>query len=103
MYFSVLSYRFFRDNQLTNRRKKKAHFLLFELVMSDNINERGSTSSDIAEVEIVSDEHELDDLRLRFISNYLTIAFGTTPVAFKKGVPLIFQSICQTCLSSSYS
>lgn len=53
--------------------------------MNESINERGSTSSEIAEVEIVADDQELDDPRLRFIFNYLTLAFGTTHVAFKKG------------------
>jgi hypothetical protein len=53
--------------------------------MSESVNERGSTSSDIGEIEIVTDNNELEDQRLRFFLNYLNIVYGTTPVIFKKG------------------
>ncbi len=53
--------------------------------MSENVNERGSTSSDIGEIEISTDNNELEDQRLRFIFNYLNIVYGTTLIGFKKG------------------
>ncbi len=49
------------------------------------INERGSTSSDLGEVEIITDDNELEDQRLRFILNYLNLIFGITTIVFKKG------------------
>ena len=53
--------------------------------MSESVNERGSLSSDIGDVEISSsDDMELDDLRFRFFLSYLNIVFGTTPSAFQK-------------------
>jgi len=53
--------------------------------MNENINERGSTSSDIGEIEISTDNNELEDQRLRFIFNYLNIVYGITLIGFKKG------------------
>jgi hypothetical protein len=58
--------------------------------MSENVNERGSTSSDIGEIEISTDNNELEDQRLRFIFNYLNIIYGTTPIEFKKGFLFLF-------------
>lgn len=74
---------------LFNQSKKKG---AYEIVMNENINERGSTSSENVEGEIIADDQELDDPRLRFIFNYLSIAFGTTPVGFKKGVQIILRA-----------
>ncbi len=54
--------------------------------MTESVNERGSTSSDIGEVEIAIDDNELEDQRLRFIFNYLNIVYGTTPTIFKKSI-----------------
>jgi hypothetical protein len=59
--------------------------------MTESVNERGSTSSDIGEVEIAIDDNELEDQRLRFILNYLNIIYGTTPTGFKKGVKFDFD------------
>jgi hypothetical protein len=59
--------------------------------MTESVNERGSTSSDIGEVEIAIDDNELEDQRLRFILNYLNIIYGTTPTGFKKGVEFDFD------------
>lgn len=50
--------------------------------MSESINERGSTPSDI---ESSIDDNELEDQRLQFFFNYLNIAYGTTSIIFKKG------------------
>jgi hypothetical protein len=57
--------------------------------MSENINERGSISSDIGEIEIAIDDNELEDQRLRFFLNYLNIVYGTTLPIFKKGFLLL--------------
>jgi hypothetical protein len=54
--------------------------------MSASVNERGSLSSDIGEIEIAPDDMELEDQRLRFFLTYLNMIYGTTPAIFKKGV-----------------
>jgi hypothetical protein len=54
------------------------------------INERGSTSSDLGELEIITDDNELEDQRLRFILNYLNLIFGITTIVFKKGGKVSF-------------
>lgn len=53
--------------------------------MNESINERSSISSDIGEAELVNDDMELEDQRLRFILAYLNITYSITPTAFKKG------------------
>jgi hypothetical protein len=53
--------------------------------MSENLKERGSTSSDGTDSETVADDSEFDDPRLRFFLDYLNLVYGTTPAAFKKG------------------
>ena len=57
-----------------------------EIRMSESVNDRGSLTSDIGEIEIVNDENEFEDQRLGFILNYLSLVYGTTPIVFKKGV-----------------
>jgi hypothetical protein len=54
--------------------------------MSENLNERGSITSDIGEVEIATDDLEFEDQRLRFFLAYLNMVYGTTPTSFKKGL-----------------
>ena len=59
--------------------------------MTESVNERGSTSSELGDVEIIENDNELEDQRLRFILNYLSLIFGTTSVAFKKGGEFILN------------
>ncbi|UJR10317.1 hypothetical protein I4U23_014523 [Adineta vaga] len=54
--------------------------------MSESVNERGSLSSDLGDVEISSDDMEFEDQRLRFFLSYLQIVYGTTPAIFKKAI-----------------
>lgn len=67
-------------------KKKGARIYLSALItMSESVNERGSLSSELGDVEISSsDDMELDDPRFRFFLSYLNIVFGTTPTAFQK-------------------
>ena len=53
--------------------------------MSENLNERGSVSSDGIDLETVADDSEFDDPRVRFFLDYLNLVYGTTAAAFKKG------------------
>lgn len=53
--------------------------------MSESVNERGSLTSELGEVDLSSDDLEVDDQRIRFFLSYLKIVYGTTPIAFKKG------------------
>ncbi|CAF4379328.1 unnamed protein product, partial [Adineta steineri] len=54
--------------------------------MSESINERGSLSSDIGEIEISTDDTEFEDQRFRFFLSYLNIVYGTTPTVFKTAI-----------------
>ena len=64
--------------------------------MSDSVNERGSITSDGTETDTTTDESEFDDPRLVFFLEYLTIAYGTTTSAFKKGDLTLLFSLAST-------